>query len=678
MKGIFFPAFLFLTLNAFSQNLKLLEPQNGKVGLWEKTEIAVRLPETVQQQVTAFTSGKNAPGKINPFDPAQLDLQAVFMHCDENDTSKVDFSKTVYGFYYQDFVRDLSQPGDAAWTKKFSDQAFRIRFSPHLKGEWKCRVKLTTANGTQDLGSIRFTCTASASKGCVVNNLEGLTKRYLRFSESGEMFFPIGMNLAWVNLDVMRATDHEKYVGWMNQVAASGGNYVQLSMVAFTYGIEWEELGNYTTRMKNAWELDQLIDMAHEKNIYVNMLMIIHDEMMDVNGWNNNSTWKHNPYNQVKNNGKTKAAKPEDFFTDEVCKAAFKNRLRYILARYGYSVNIPVFELLSEVDNAMQGYNEGGADGVRRRKAMKTWFVEMKDYIEKELGHAEKMVSVSYTQGDQVDDLTNSVFADADVVLLHFYGRDKFTNYNQRAKHVSTALTHRATFNKPVILDEMGAVVFPSLDKCTDITFHNNLWATAFMGCFGSGQNWWWDNALLPNGYEKSFKGISRFLSDENFTAKEYVNEKWINTGRFNNRTDFEAYYLKAVDGEKVIGWIHNTSFWWANLKNHNACIADLVDKNNGTSIDQADNTTYGKDYARHNATGTPQAKKGYNFKIKMPLRRTEYIVKWYNTETGEPTGQTQQVTSSGSGKIKIGIPDMVYPENPYGGLGFKIVRHAK
>ena len=38
-----------------------------------------------------------------------------------------------------------------------------------------------------------------------------------------------------------------------------------------------------------------------------------------------------------------------DFFTDERAKADYKNRLRYLVARYGYSTSVFAWEFFNEV-----------------------------------------------------------------------------------------------------------------------------------------------------------------------------------------------------------------------------------------------------------------------------------------------------------------------------------------
>jgi hypothetical protein len=682
---IFIPVFyVLLSIPALfaqeSKDIKIIFPANRgvKVFKWEKLELGIVLPESIAAPVRNFVSDNDEKNKLNPFDPDQLSIEAEFQYVQKS--NELTAINRVFGFYYEEYRRKQEDlyPDKWSWVAKRNDYPMRVRFAPGKTGTWKCHVKIiTNKSDVTDLGEITFECIESAYKGQVqLTSEQDLRHRYLQFSEKKEMFFPVGLNLVWSRLDELKVRDHDIYKGWFDQLGNAGANYVQLSSLPFTYGVEQEKLNNYTKRLTNAWEFDELLEMARQKGIYVNLLLLIHDEFGTGAGWiHKNNHWTNNPYNSEKNGGMTNAKGPGDFFTDEKCKDYFKKRLRYILSRYGYSTNLPVLELLSEVDNAIPGYKDNSAI----RTKFKEWFSEMKNYIQKDLGYEGKLVSVSYTQNDQADDITNGVFPLADIILLHFYGRDKYTNFKNRyTENIVAFKSNPLTRYKPIIFDEMGANVYPTLDKNTDIAFHNSLWATALMGSFGTGQSWWWDNALLPNGSEVNFKGIKKFLSDENFTLTEFNSTGLAdNSSKFKNKTAYETYFLTAKDGTKVVGWVHSTSFYWANQKNTNPGIAKLIEDNNGKSIDAGDASQYKKDAERGKATGSPLAKPGQKISLQL-TPSTEYIVKWYNTVTGEPNGITQNVKSTSSGKLKFDIPPIDVATNTYGDIGFKVVKFSR
>ncbi len=675
---------LFFTsnINAQTKDIKILVPESGlpQVGKWEKLELGINISNEVATKIRNFVSNSNEKEKLNPFDPDKVSVEAVF----QNGTNSSVKEHKIVGFYYDEYSRKQNGTGidDWQWIRERNDYVLRVRFAPDAIGPWVCSIKLIlNKTETVDLGKINFICVASESKGPIgLLGLADARNRYLKYTESNEMFFPVGMNLVWSKLDELRPSDYEIYVKWFDQLSKAKANYVQLSMLPFTNGVEQEALNNYSARMCNAWEMDKLIEIANKNGVYVNLLTLIHDEFLTGEGWiHKNNHWTNNIYNSTKNGGKTAAVNPIDFFTEEKCKTEFKKRLRYIMSRYGYSTNIPIIELLSEVDNAIPNYREKTAEGDKVRKAFKDWFVEMKNYIKNDLGYSTKLVSASYTQGAHNRDIENHVYTESDVILMHLYGRDNYTNFKDRyLDYIVRYNAYSKTRNTPIIFDEMGADFFPSLDKCSDITFHNSLWATALMGSFGTGQSWWWDNALLSNGFEKNLSGVKKFLEEENFSVTEFECMGAVdNATKFKSKSKFETYYLKAKDGTKVVGWLHNISFYWANLKEVNPCIAKLIEDNSGVSIDEADRTQYQKHYEKAKAKGTPQSKPGYKIQLKLNPG-TEYIIKWYNTATGELNGITQTVKSSSSGKIKFDIPEIVYPANQYGDLGYKIVKFSR
>lgn len=684
-KGILFLlAFVLSIPVGYSQDadVKILVPRNtgNKVGKWEKLELGLVLPKDISTAIDAFVGNVVGKDKINPFNPDELSVEAFF-ECTTGSEKK---THTIYGFYYDEFSRktDSSNPNEWKWIRNRNDYTLRIRFAPDVIGDWTCKVKLVlNKEKVIEIGQIKFTCVESVSNGEIqLAGTNDARNRYLKYSDKNQMFFPVGLNLVWSRLDELKVGDANVYQKWFEQLAKAKANYVQLSSLPFTHGIEQEALNNYSARMTNAWELDELFKLAEKNGIYVNLLTLIHDEFITGQGWiHKNNHWTNNIYNSSKNGGKTNAVNPLDFFTDEKCKIEFRKRLRYILSRYGYSTSLPIIELLSEVDNAIPKYNEKSAEGKIIRKGFQEWFDEMKKYIKTDLGYSQKLVSASYTQGAHNQFIDNHVYSSSDVILMHLYGRDKFTNYTDRyLSNIVRFKSNIKTKNMPILFDEMGADFFPSLDKCSDITFHNSLWATALMGSFGTGQTWWWDNAIFTEGYEPNLKGIHTFLEDEDFTKTEFISEGLVDNGtKFKGKSKFETYYLKAMDGTKAIGWVHNISFYWANLKESNTCIAKLIEDNNGKSIDQSDNTAYKKVYEKAKAKGKPESKTGAFINLKLSPN-TEYIVKWYNTTSGQLNGNTQNIKSSSSGKIKIAIPQINFPDNQYGDLAYKVVKFTR
>ena len=159
--------------------------------------------------------------------------------------------------------------------------------------------------------------------------------------------------------------------------------------------------------------------------------------------------------------------------------------------------------------------------------------------------------------------------------------------------------------NKPLHADEgssMGTILIASGDDRQtahyynnyDVSFHNELWASAFMGGFTALNTWngeevhKWKYATrdslgfaltmlvhdtvppyTPNNLTVidtirtnyyNFKPLSEFLSVIDFT-QNYLPCKY-----YGGTTDYiESYFLKSLDSTKAYGWVHNINKYWRN-----------------------------------------------------------------------------------------------------------------
>ncbi len=136
------------------------------------------------------------------------------------------------------------------------------------------------------------------------------------------------------------------------------------------------------------------------------------------------------------------------FFTDERAKYHYKNRLRYMVSRYGYSPNIAALELFSEINGFgqkpvlklenrngnlgcyAQGYDWGDKyykrDSVPR--ILDQWQREMLGYIKNELGHHDQITTVSYT-GVPYTDSTADNYGGCNICQRRFYILFRFAGY---------------------------------------------------------------------------------------------------------------------------------------------------------------------------------------------------------------------------------------------------------
>jgi len=326
---------------------------NGNVGKFEKLELGLNLPEKVNSAINDFIT-KRGDQQINPFDPEQIDVTATFISPDRKSI------KVVHGFYYQQFKRDIRDAD--RWLNTKTTLSWRIRFAPDHLGLWSCSVTVSVPAFKlveKNVGSIEFICVASTNPGYLEVGQDG---KHLRFSGSKKSFFAIGQNIAWPRelgknwetgkVSTKTFAEHLKMV---KDLGDNSGNYFRLIMASWGHGIEWEVLGNYYGRLAHAWELDKIIDVAKAKGLYMHLCLEMHVGYRIASNGSVPSVWgwENNPYNsssEANSGGFAGVLDPIDALNSQNAKKYFKRRLRYIIARWGYSTNLGVLEFLNEQD----------------------------------------------------------------------------------------------------------------------------------------------------------------------------------------------------------------------------------------------------------------------------------------------------------------------------------------
>lgn len=620
-----------------------LEPAGKtiQVGEYEKLELGVSLPAAIQNQVARFIRDKKG---LNPYNPEDIDLRADFI-------SPSGKRRTVFGFFYEDYQRGRGKE----WEYKNTDHPWRIRHALNEVGVWKIQVKCAVRDhGELDVLKLRAECKASDNPGFITTGNEGnATDRYLRFSKTGKTFFAIGENMDWADHN-FTAKSFLSYQEWMTELSQNGGNFTRIGLVPWGMMVEWDELGNYHPHQTDLWEMDQLFELAKELGIYINLHMNIHDAFRPPAWKSSTYAWFNNPYNKEIEG----VNEPIDFFQNQEAIKYYKHQLRYQMARWGYATNLALWELLSEVDGAIEAYNHGHEE----TKIINAWLKEMRRYIREDLGDDVRPVSASVAKGEERK-IPQKMNPFCDISFSHDYGRDEDQNYNQRWKRTRKLLYNHSTRNKPVIHQEVGGG-FPIMDSATDLTFHNAIWATSLSGNLGCGMNWWWDNAIHPAGYEVNFKPLSIFFEGADMAEVQYLATRW-------RSKEVENFTLSHRYGRKsAMGWVHNRSFWWANLYDTNPIIKDLIDANNGHKHDPADNSAYANWKSEGRTKDLKQTKVVVKrLKSSWIFWRKRYTLTFYNTrgDGEELTSWSRTVKSNLFGRVKFKVDlDETHPDVAY------------
>jgi hypothetical protein len=455
-------------VTAQSPTIQSINSNSNSIQRFEKLELTVLL-------TAAFS---------NPYDYDDIVLKGIF-------TAPSGKKDTVEGFYMQDFTLNT---GNGNLTPGVN--SFRIRYAPAETGIYSYLVTCDNTLGGTVSASNTFSAIVSPKKGFIKKN----NSNYLKF-DNGEQYIPIGQNMSWQS-----SNKYLDFKIWTDKMAANDANFIRLWQCSWGLGIEWrgapyEGLKKY--RQDNAFYTDKLLEECNAKDIYM-MLCINHHGMVSSNV---NPNWPESPYNAA-NGGP--CANTWDYFSNSTAKNLHKNRLRYIIARWGYSQNIMSWELFNEVE---------WTDNFETYKTqVKDWHKEMAAYIQQKdpFNH---LVTTSFAHDN--NDAATWNLPEIDFTQTHFYNGSP----NVEAVLVGGVRNYLTQFNKPTLTGEFGIdagnVSLTTIDP-NGIYFHNSLWATMLGGAMGAGASWWWDNWIEPRNLYTHYKGPAALAAKIPFASANY------------------------------------------------------------------------------------------------------------------------------------------------------------
>ena len=436
-------------------------PVSTTVATYEKFEVSVNL--------TASFS--------NAYNYDDVALTAVF-------TAPNGAMQAVDGFFMQNFTLNTSDGSISSGSS-----VFKVRFAPTQIGNWQYALTCTDASGATTYATQNFTCTAATSKGFIRKN----ATHYLGF-DNGEQYIPVGQNQAWQN-----GNRYVDYKNWLDKLAAQNANHVRIWMSDWAFALEWQNGNNSFSGLRqykqsNAFYLDWLFDYAAAKGVAM-MLCLNHHGQVSTSV---NAEWYQNPYYSG-NGGPCSAT--IDFFTNTSAKATMKNRLRYIVARWGYARNLMSWELFNEVDFT-DNYSS-------YQTQVRDWHDEMATFIRSKDPNSH-LISTSFgadSYGSSTWQLANMDFTQS-----HVY--DNVPTIEKLI--VEKAADKLTTYSKPTICGEMSIALGNGLVSGYDpagVHLHNSIWASLFSGAMGSAMTWWWDEYVEPRNLYPFYKPAADFVA---------------------------------------------------------------------------------------------------------------------------------------------------------------------
>lgn len=477
----------FFTLHAGAQGIVFtgISPVQSTVAKWDKFEAAITLTANY----------------TNPFNYSDIDVQAVF-------TSPTGVQHTVDAFWMQDYVDSLGN------LSPVGTPGFRVRFTPDEIGQWSYVLKgylNWNAAGTSNTNFFTCSGTSSISKGYI----RKANSRYLKW-DNGDQYIPVGENLAFPYGDVIQS-----YNGFLTKLKPTGVNYIRVWMATWGVALEWTNTdkvngfnGLEQYKQTAAWQLDSLLNRGLTDGYALMLCINYHNQFLT--DTSRGPEWDANPYNSIMGGP---CAMPGDFFSNTEAKNIFKNRLRYMMARWGYAGTLESWELFNEVDNVDSFKNI--------KNDVDQWHDEMAAYMHSiDPNH---LVTTSF--GADTSGKGTWASPNIDFAQSHKYTTDV------RLPRILANLDRQRvdSFGKPGFNGEFGLSISGDTEPVSDptgITVHNCLWSTLLSGGMGSAAPWEWDRWIDVDNLYPQFSAPAAFKDVVPFVAgnDQPVKAAYLNT----------------------------------------------------------------------------------------------------------------------------------------------------
>jgi hypothetical protein len=402
---------------------------------------------------------------LDPYDPNEFELKGLF-------TSPQGSELEIPGFLHS---------GEVSGTEPVRNAVWKIRFTPTQAGDWTYRV--VAKNRWQRVQSESVTQHVEFEMRDGFVRVDPKFPQYFTF-DSGRFYYPIGQNVAWLPF-----RDYDRYFYKMSQ---HGENWARIWMTNWSFGIEWKPMGQFqglgAYNLDRAQKLDDILRQAELYGLYLQLVFDFHGAYSS----KVNPEWSNNPYNVI--NGGFLAS-PDQFFTHPLAKEIYKKRLRYIIARWGYSPHVMAWEFFNEV-SFTDNFNE---------RVINAWHQEMASFV-KQLDPYKHLTTTSYG-GDAIGDVYKSPMIDFS--QYHIYAQNIF----KQLPRISHKLSQ---FNKPHFVGEFGSDSANGRDDQdkSGMFLHAGLWSQFMQPASGNAMPWWWDTHIEPNHLYYHFAALAHFAKD--------------------------------------------------------------------------------------------------------------------------------------------------------------------
>lgn len=352
--------------------------------------------------------------------------------------------------------------------------SWMARYAPQESGMHQYKIQLTK-NGRKKATSkpSSFEVSRTDNPGF----LHTKSNWILEF-DNGRPFRGIGENICWESRDeddskffkkLHEKADLYNYDYLLTEFAKNGGNFFRTWMCSWNLPIDYKGPFNnsrYTPsdeyyNPSALARMDYLLELSESLDLYIMLTLGQGGFMAGERGVAENAV---------------------DFFAGKKARAWYKNRLRYIVARWGYSTSIAMWEFFNEVDNVQFQDKNNPIDG----RLITDWHNEMSTYL-KQIDPYHHIVTTSISHRD-IEGL-NSI-RNIDINQKHIY--------NKTSIIPAEIERYVQEFGKPYIIGEFGrewdwSKNFDDFAHEMDIDFKRGVWYGLFSPTPVTPMSWWWE-----------------------------------------------------------------------------------------------------------------------------------------------------------------------------------------
>lgn len=275
----------------------------------------------------------------NPYDPDDIQVDAVITKPDGTEV-------TIPAFFMTPMVPDNPQKlnmsynvGSFDYDPEYNGKStWAFRYAGDQVGDYSFYITVRDSEGkTSKSTTGTFSCSDAGNKGYV--KVSESNPEYFVNSYDNSIYYASGVNIPWVRSDFTLNPLHQSYNYFIGK--ANGTTNMTRIWICHYNWLEWSPEGNNS----NTWgyiglgyynqlmgcSFDNILEECEKAGLRVILCTEDNDEQFPDGSYGN---WAYNPYS-VEQGGPAKNT--TDYWTNPEVRKQYKKRLRYILARWGYS-----------------------------------------------------------------------------------------------------------------------------------------------------------------------------------------------------------------------------------------------------------------------------------------------------------------------------------------------------